>query len=213
MDAKRRAGGATISLAWIAGFGWELLLARPPSETLKLLAEIMSPESFYLAMTILGVGGFVYFSWPAVEWVWRIPERRRAQRTLAEKKEREEEQRRLDVKAAKEQAEKKRTADLNSRAVKKMERLQDLIRSQINFGLMSAPGEYAERAAEIEILKRDFVTAGLGFSEDVEDAAPHGEDRGWLDHISTLLPRVRRYGIHKVVDELKVFSPPDGRDD
>ena len=61
---KRRISGATICLAWIGGFGREIFTSRPPGEALKIVWEIISPPSFYLAMVILGIGGFVYFAGP-----------------------------------------------------------------------------------------------------------------------------------------------------
>lgn len=76
MDTKRRAGGSTLSLALVVGFGRELLLSPPRREkTLDMLGGIMSPESFYLFMVVLGCGGLLYFSWPVVQWVAGYPER------------------------------------------------------------------------------------------------------------------------------------------
>ena len=76
MDTKRRAGGSTLSLALVVGFGRELLLSPPRREkTLDMLGGIMSPESFYLFMVALGCGGLLYFSWPVVQWVAGYPER------------------------------------------------------------------------------------------------------------------------------------------
>ena len=76
MDTKRRAGGSTLSLALVVGFGRELLLSPPRREkTLDMLGGIMGPESFYLFMVVLGCGGLLYFSWPVVQWVAGYPER------------------------------------------------------------------------------------------------------------------------------------------
>ena len=52
-----------------------------------MLDGIMSPQSFYLAMVILGSGGLAYFSWPVAKRVWEIPKNRK-------KKEREKRQKR-----------------------------------------------------------------------------------------------------------------------
>ena len=43
MDGKRRAGGATISAAWVFGFGRELFTGKPPGEKLEMLWEDYQP--------------------------------------------------------------------------------------------------------------------------------------------------------------------------
>ena len=79
MDTKRRVGGATISGAWIVGFGRELV-TLPPDKTIAMLGEIISAPSFYSALTVLGLGGLAYFGWPAGRWVWQMPSRREARK-------------------------------------------------------------------------------------------------------------------------------------
>ena len=181
-------------------FGREFIIARPPGDTLKMVAEVVSPESLYLGLTILGIGGMVYFSWSGVEWVWGIPKRRRQRIRLALEKEERRIKEQERAAAAARELERRDEEALNERAVKRMERLQRLIRSQLNHSHLTTPGQYAENKAEIEILKRDFEAAGLGFPEGQEDP---GEDRGWLAHISGLLPHVRRYGIRETVEGKK----------
>ena len=65
MDTKRRVGGSTLSIAWIAGFGREFFASRPHGKSLAWLWDMISPQSFYLSMTIIGFGGLLYFCWPA----------------------------------------------------------------------------------------------------------------------------------------------------
>ena len=77
MDAKRRFGGSTISLAWTLAFARELLIGRPPGKTLEMMWEIISPQSFNLFMFVLGCGSLAYFSWPAAQWAWGIRARGR----------------------------------------------------------------------------------------------------------------------------------------
>ena len=69
MDTKRRVGGFTISAAWIVGFGRELFISRTPGEALAMLWELISPQSFYIVMVVLGVGGALYFGWPLLGYV------------------------------------------------------------------------------------------------------------------------------------------------
>ena len=69
MDTKRRVGGLTISTAWIVGFGRELFVSRTPGDALAMLWEIISPQSFYLMLVVLGFGGLFYFGWPVASLV------------------------------------------------------------------------------------------------------------------------------------------------
>ena len=179
MDARKRAGGATISGAWIVGFGRELL-TLPPGKTIDMLGDIISPQSFYLALTVLGLGGLAYFGWPAAQWAWQMPSRREAreQKKRASKKE--------------EQLAKERR--INKQVVDNLESLQSRLEAEMS-GRSRNPIENRET---VRILTNDLRAMGLELPE-IEGEANYQR----LHHrVSRLLPCVRLYGVKKVLSDM-----------
>lgn len=180
MDAKRRAGGATISLAWIAGFGRELV-TLPPDKTLDMLGDVISPYSFYLALTVLGLGGFVYFGWPVAQWVWQVPVRRQARQQ--ERRVREEEGRLAEER------------QMNKQVIDDLETLQQCINAELK---RHPRINHIENRETIRILTDELKAMGFNLPlADDEHLYPR-----LFNSVSGLLPRVRLYGVKRVLCDM-----------
>ena len=180
MDTKRRVGGATISGAWIVGFGRELVKI-PPDKTIAMLGDIISPHSFYSALTVLGLGGLVYFGWPAGQWAWQIPSRREA--------------RKQDRRAREEGERLARERQMNKQVVDDLENLQ----GRINTELSGRPRiNHIENRETIRILTNELKAMGFNL--------PLGDDEQFYprlyNSVSGLLPRVRLYGVKRVLSDM-----------
>ena len=200
-------------LRWVAAFvglfnaviSFRELLTRPDRDVwMEVFGSFVSLHSIYLGVGILATVVTVACAFPLVRWVWYIPERRReaARRKRERDQVKEQEQR---------EQEQKEAANRTRRVIDGMERLQKLIREQLLFADLSNPGAFAENEATIRILKDDLIKIGLGFPEYAEEP---GQDRGWLNHVSRLLPHIRRYGFDRTLEEFNAgsFYPVDDED-
>ena len=167
----KRVGGLLGSLAWIAGFGWELLTVLP-DEAVSMVFGIMHRQSFFIAMVALGGGVLVVCAWPAIHWAWEIPQRRREREASEAKREAEA-------------TERKKKA-----AVRAMEQLQSLLESNLEFALHASPAKRIERDEEIRVLKAPLLSLGV-----VPQGGTDDSNEKWAAHVSRLLPAVRMYGL------------------
>ena len=180
MDTKKRVGGATISGAWIVGFGRELV-TLPPDKTLDMLGDVISPHSFYSALTVLGLGGLAYFSWPAVRWAWQMPSRR--------------ESRKQDRRARAEEERLAKERQMNKQVVDDLENLQGRIDVEL---VGSRRINHTENRETIRILTNELRAIGFNL--------PSGDNERLYPllyrNVSGLLPRVRVYGVKRALSDM-----------
>ena len=85
MNQKRkhgtRIGGSILSAGWI-GTVAQQFIAGPSEKAKEVLEAIIEPQAIYTGLIIIGVGGFLYFSWPYIIWCFTFRERRRRKRAL-----------------------------------------------------------------------------------------------------------------------------------
>ncbi len=180
MDTKRRVGGATISGAWIVGFGRELV-TLPPDKTIAMLGDIISPHSFYSALTVLGLGGLAYFGWPAVHRAWQMPSRREA--------------RKQDRRAREEGERLARDQQINKQVVDDLENLQGRINAELSGRTRI---NHIENGATIRIPTKELKAMGFNLPL-VNDERVYPR---LYNSVSRLLPRVRLYGVKRVLSDM-----------
>ena len=174
MDAKKRAGGATVSLAWIAGFGRELA-TLPPDKTLDMLGDIISPHSFYLALTVLGLGALVYFGWPVVAWTWTIPKRRDER-----------------ARAAREQKQKTRL-ERKASIIEVITKLKELLRDPLLYSLQTA-----QRETQILVFQQRLINERV-----LPDSYRGKSERELRSRLEAVLPYIIQYGVDEGVSNFE----------
>jgi hypothetical protein len=154
-----------------------------------MLGDIISPYSFYLALTVLGLGGLTYFGWPAVAWMWTIPKRRDKRTRVAQ--------------------EQKRKARLERKAniIKVITDLKELLPDPQVFSGQVA--HTAQRETKILVFQQRLINEGV-LPESYRDKSKF-ELRS---HLVTILPYIIQYGVDEGVshferDKLELESHGD----
>ncbi len=85
MDTKgknaARAAGSIVSVGWI-GAVTQQFFSGPSEKAKELFEAIIDVQSIYVGLIIIGIGSFLYFSWPY--FIWCVEFRKRRRRKKAE---------------------------------------------------------------------------------------------------------------------------------
>ena len=141
-----------------------------------MLGGIMSPQSFYLAMVILGCGGLAYFSWPVAQRVWEIPKRRREREREALKQHQKMEQGKLEIELK-----------IQAEVISTITDLRQML-SDHSYIL------YPDQNTKVLLLKQTLIDAGV-----VSAVYSNEPDIEWQDHLAGVLPYIIRRGIEQGV--------------
>ena len=83
MTGLTRVGGFLASIAVDAVVAFDLI-TRPDKAPVTVVGDIISREALLFGIAVFATGTAIAFAWPAVVWVWTVPER-----TLERKQQRE----------------------------------------------------------------------------------------------------------------------------